>query len=200
MSSRSLVQMGCTHSRFTSWRLAGFEGVLPKASEVRNGVHVRVDGFHVGRALGDLVDDAVMKADFQAPDGDFRVVTGVREGVFVHGAFPDAFHEGAFVGDVDFFRLVVEAHLQAVGFTKGVGFTASVDGGTVQAFEHQVTEAVVDADGFGTGDEVAGKVLGGSQPWKSTARCKAIPTGLMPVRKNMPHSANSSCICWLERS
>ena len=138
----------------------GFQGVLPQAGEVRYRVHEGVDGFHAAGALGDLVDDAVMEADFQAPHGFVRVVAGVGEGIFVDGTFPDGFHEGAFVADVDFFGFVVEADLQAVGFAEGVGFTSAIDGGAVEAFEYQVTEAVVDGDGFGSCDEVLGEVLG----------------------------------------
>lgn len=102
------------------------EGVLPEAGQVRHRVHVGVDGFHVGCALGDLIDDPVMEADFQAPDGFVGVIAGVREGVFVDCAFPDGSHEGAFVGNVDLFGFVVEADLQAVGFAEGVGFAPAV--------------------------------------------------------------------------
>ncbi len=138
----------------------GFEGILPEAGQVRHCIHVGIDGFHANGALGDLVDDALMEADFEAPYGLVGVVAGVRESVFVDGAFPDGLHEGALVGDVDFFGFIVEAHLEAVGFAEGVSLSPSVNGGTVETFKDEVTEAVVDADGFGSGDEVAGEVLG----------------------------------------
>lgn len=127
---------------------------------MRDGVHIGVDGFHAGRALGDFVHDAMMEPDFQAPDGFVGVIAGVWRVVLVHRAFPDAFHEGVFVGDVHFFGFIIEAHLEAVGLAEGVGFTFAVDGAAFQAFEVQVADAVVDADGSCSGDEVMGEVPG----------------------------------------
>ena len=127
---------------------------------MRDGVHVAVDGIHAGGALGDLAHNAVMKADFQAPDGFIWVIAGVRERVFINGTFPDAFHKGAFVGDVHFLGFVINAHLEADGFAKGVGFALAVDGAAFKAFEVQVADTVVDADGSCPGDEVLGEVLG----------------------------------------
>jgi hypothetical protein len=36
-----------------------------------------------------------MKADFQAPNESVRVLARVQEALFVAGAFPDGFYEGA---------------------------------------------------------------------------------------------------------
>ena len=69
-----------------------------------------------------------MKADFQAPNESVRVLARVQEALFVAGAFPDGFYEGAFVADVDLLGFVVEADLQAIGLAEVVGLAFAVHG------------------------------------------------------------------------